>query len=528
MNEVRSRSIHVPSPLRLLRLLCAKRCERGANCWEYDLKAQLSGAEGVKADNRPYGLALCKTCGKDLGQKFRYWEQPWRDWQDKSRICIHGWCRVINFARAADVLNTCHDEQVGPIIEAKDISRISVAHTEKTEKENAYKQLLIECYGEEGSEERTSYEEECNELVSLFENAEVKLQIWLYNRQNEKREEARVKHDEALAKKNSSIEPILTALEAAVAESPLKGLALNFRRQDVTSEAVRFRYFFMRDTMSKLIKAPSSATPKNLTAALATVKRKLTILSSSEDFFNLSFLSSAIETSSNSREKRTLQKMLEKVRPYFYSMQSFMGTSQPRGSEYDWNKTNDRFFELLEQQDYSTALLHMMTARAFLKDVAASVLVSSTSENVYNHQRLARAVFLKIESERRNADGTLPEYTMSSFQSVLADVRREFRTLKTRARDYLNHQPVQEWMQSDNAHFRIRRRDAADNVWYPRFTFLNRRYHNHVIPHEIRGITPYSLLMAEDFDRLQMVHQFYSSWDGAMPNHYDAQANTNH
>ena len=475
----------------------------------------------MKTHNRPYGLALCATCGKDVCHKFRYWEQPWRNWEDKSRICIHGWGRVINFAKAADVITTCHDEQVGPIIEAKDISRISVAHTEKTEKENAYKQLLIECYGEEGSEERVSYEEECSVLVNLFDNAEEKLRIWLYNRQNEKREEARVKHDEALAKKKESIEPILTALEAAVADSPLKHLALNFRRQDVSSEAVRFRYFFMRDAMSKLIKAPSSATPKNLTAALAAVKRKLTILSSSDDFFNLSFLSNAIETSSNSREKRTLQKILDEVRPYFYSMPSFMGTSQPRGSEYDWNKTNGRFFELLEQQDYSTALLHMMTARDFLKDVAASVLVSSTSENVYNHQRLARAVFLKIESERRNADGNLPEYTLSSFQNLLADVRRDFRTLKTRARDYLNHQPVQEWMQSDNEHFQIRRRDAADNVWCPRFSFLNRRYHNHMIPNEIRGVTPYNLLMAQDFDRLLRVHQFYSGWGGATPNHYD-------
>ena len=461
INDVRNRSIHIPSPLRLLRLLCAKRCERGANCWQYDLKTQLSGTEGVKTHNRPYGLALCATCGKDVGHKFRYCEQPWRNWEDKSRICIHGWGRVINFAKAADVITTCHDEQVGPIIEAKDISRISVAHTEIAEKENAYKQLLIECYGEEGSDERSSYEEECNVLVNLFDNAEEKLRIWLYSRQDEKREEARVKHDEALAKKKENIEPILTALEAAVADSPLKDLALDFRRQNVSSEAVRFKYFFMRDTMGKLIKAPSSATPKKLTAAFTAVKRKLTILSSSEDFFNLSFLSSAIEASTNSREKRTLQKMLNTARPHFHNMKWVMGTAQYHKSACDLNKTNDRFFDLLEQQDYSTALLHVMKARNLLHDVAASVLVSSTSENRFNHQNLARAAFIKIEMERPvGTDGTVPEYTLSSFQNLLVDVRRDYRILKTRARDYLNHQPVKDWVQGNEHQAHSRGRDV--------------------------------------------------------------------
>ena len=364
----------------------------------------------------------------------------------------------------------------------------------------------------------------------FFDNAEEKLLIWLNDRQNEKREKAREKHDEALAKKKESIEPILTALEAAVADSPLSDLALDFRRQDVSSEAVRFKYFFMRDTMCKLIKAPSSATAKNLTAALAAVKRKLTILSSNEDFFNLSFLSSAIEASTNSREKRTLQKILNTARPYFHNMKRVMGTAQYHKSAYDLNKTNDRFFDLLEQQDYSTALLHVMKARNLVKQVAASVLVSSTSANVYNHQRLALAAFIKIERERPvGTDGTVPEYTMSSFQSVLVDVRRDFRILKTRARDYLNHQPVKDWVQGNEnqAHYRHRRQDAVNNVWYPRATVLNMRYNPGFIWPDIRGVTPYRLLMDQNFDLLLQIHRFYYNWDGATNCHYVPPANTN-
>ena len=274
--------------------------------------------------------------------------------------------------------------------------------------------------------------------------------------------------------------------------------------------------------MGKLIKAPSSVTPKKLTAAFTAVKRKLTILSSSADFFNLSFLSSAIEASTSSREKRTLQKMLAKASFHIVGVRTTM--------LFETNKTNDRFFDLLEQQDYSSALLHVLKARDTLKNVAALILVSSTSDNFRNHRSLARAAFVKIDMERpRGADGAVPEYTLSSFQSVLVDVRREFRILKTRARNYLNHQPVQDWVQGNEhqAHWKAERQMHVNNVWNPRATALNTRHDNHLIPDNIRGVTPYSLLMSQDFDRLLQIHRFYYSMYGVINVHYDPPANAN-
>jgi len=382
---------------------------------------------------------------------------------------MHGWCRFIDFDRAADVLTTPNGEQVGPIIEAKDINRIIVAHPMNTERQDAYDKLLVQCYGEEGSEERTSYEQECTDLVCLFTDAEDELQAWLDNRQKKKREEARAKHVEAMTKKRENIEPILTALKAAVEDAPLKGLALDFRRHDSASEAVYFRYFFMRDTMGKLIKAPSSATPKNLTAALDKVKRKLTILSSSNDFFDFSFLDDAIASSTSSCEKRVLQKMRDGASLVFLTMKSVLIC--------DENKTNDRYFDHLEKKEFFTALLHLLGSRGDLEHVVASVLDSSTSNDGLNHQRLARAMFRKIDLERpRGTDGTLPNFTLTSFQRSLTDVQRGFAPMKRKARDYLRHQPVMDWLEGGEvqAHRRPQREDALGNVWHPRSSALNR------------------------------------------------------
>ena len=531
--KVGNHSIHLPSPLRLLRLLCAKRCERGPNCFEYDLKTELSSAEGVARATYgsaalPFGLALCTTCRKDVGHNFNYYHQIWRNWDGKDRICTESWgSRVVNFNRCSDVLTTVKGENVGPIIEAKDICRISASHSEATARQDAYNQLLIDdCYGEEDGEERTSYERSCNELVNLFDAADTEITTWLRNRQNEKQAEARAKHDENLAAKKENLKPILAALESSVADLPLKELALDYRHQDVSSEAVRFKYFFMRETMGALIKAPSSATPKVLAATLTAVKRKLTILSNSDTFFDLSFLTSVIEACTDSREKTVLQKLLDQARTYVPSMTSLLFDSNYQ-SQVSLNNTNDRFFDLLEQQEFTTALLHTMEARDSLKWVASSVLVSSTSSDVNNHKRLARAVFLKVEKERpRGTDGTLPGYTLSSFQSTLTDVRRDFRLLKTRANAYLNHQPVKDWVEGNEhqAQSRYRRQEAVNNAWYPRAAVLNLRYNNHLIPNDVRGVTPYNLLMNQDFDRLLSIHRFYFNWYGTHASHYDPEA----
>ena len=521
ISEVRNRSIHVPSALRLLRLLCAKRCERGPNCFAYNLKTGLSSAEGLtySQDNSPlpFGLALCATCRKDVGHKF--WNRVWFSWDDKGRICIHPprWgSRVVNFARAEDVLTTANGEMVGPIIGAKDISQIAASHNEATARKDAYGQLLIECYGEEDSEERASYERRCTELVILFDAAETEIATWLLNRQNKKQAEARAKHDEAMGKKRENLKPILAALVSLVADLPLKELALDYSHRDSSSEAVWFRYFFMRDTMGSLIRAPSSATPKVLAATLTAVKRKLTILSNSDAFFDLSFLTSAIEACTESREKRVLQKLLDEARPYVHSMKPFLRAN--RDAKQDWNRTTDRFFDLLEQQEFTTALLHVMEARNVLKFVASAVLVSYTSSMPTEHRSLVRHVFEKVEQVRpRATDGTLPAFTLSSFQSTLASVRSEFRSLKTLASAYLNHQPVRDWVQgNDNDHvvaenILARRRSAINNVWSPRTSVLNHRNSRIYfwIWHDIRSVTPYQLLLNQDFDRLLRIHKFY-------------------
>ena len=75
--DVRSRALHVPSPLRLLRLLCAQSCERGEQCWDYNTEKETAGTRlGVEGAARPFGMALCHKCSNDACRTIpRWWNQ---------------------------------------------------------------------------------------------------------------------------------------------------------------------------------------------------------------------------------------------------------------------------------------------------------------------------------------------------------------------------------------------------------------------------------------------------------------------
>ena len=76
-DDVRSRAMHVPSPLRLLRLLCAQSCERGEQCWDYNTEKETAGTRlGVDGAPRPFGMALCHKCSNDACRTIpRWWNQ---------------------------------------------------------------------------------------------------------------------------------------------------------------------------------------------------------------------------------------------------------------------------------------------------------------------------------------------------------------------------------------------------------------------------------------------------------------------
>lgn len=64
---IKEDSIHTPSTMRLMRLFNATRCERGDECFRYNLLTKTSALLDKKEKSkRPFGLCICKDCYSSL------------------------------------------------------------------------------------------------------------------------------------------------------------------------------------------------------------------------------------------------------------------------------------------------------------------------------------------------------------------------------------------------------------------------------------------------------------------------------
>ena len=224
-------------------------------------------------------------------------------------------------------------------------------------------------YGEEGSDDVAAYEQGCTDFVRLNEVAQSDLEAWEEAKENREREERRRRSEEAIAKKRKNVEPLIKALEEAVADAPLKELALDFEWQNSQWDPIKFACSFVSGPFGRMLEAPSSCTKTKLKAAVATVRKRLQILSDNEDFTSFAFLAPLIE-SNVTWKKRFLQNVVTHCNgKNIDSLQGIVkGPRTLRGGRFtDRHNLNDAFFRMLEEKKYFDAREFMFQVRSFYK-----------------------------------------------------------------------------------------------------------------------------------------------------------------
>lgn len=358
---VRKRSIHVPSPLRLLKLVNAKHCERGTDCFAFDLKKGAASRKNMSY-YQPFGFAICSACAKDCCTKApKIWQYRYDHWIRQERIdgkiVFHGWRGLFDPDKGSDLCIGPNGERIGPVIDGRHLQHIANVHPRDTEEQkNLFAAMKKQEYGEEGSDKMEAFDKACADLVQIYEEAEKERKERNSAFWDKWKEDNKVKNDAVAASKKAKLQPIIAALEEAVADAPLKDMALDFEWKDSPYCPIKFRYHFVKDSLGKLLSAPSSASQKKVKAACANIRRKLEILSTmtqaegdDEDFFSLDFLTTAHQECSSPLRKKTLQKISEYCRSNLTGgMKGIIGGEHWYCGSNDANNTNDRFFALLE------------------------------------------------------------------------------------------------------------------------------------------------------------------------------------
>ena len=294
----------------------------------------------------------------------RAWRWRYQHWcRTEGKIVFHGWRHLFDPDKGSDLCVGPDGERIGPFVNAKHMRLIANVHwnNDPEKEKEMFAAIVKKEYGEEGSDEFEAFEKSCADLVQLFDQAIEERKARSKALFEEKREERKVKNNAAVASKKANLEPIIAALEESVSDAPLKELALAFEWKDDQYEPIKFQYHFVKDSLGKLLSAPSSASQKKIKAACANIRRKLEILAATsqaegdegeaddDDFFSFSFLSTARAETSSSLKKKYLLKILDYCRTNLTGgMKGVIGGDHWWYGRNDLNKTNDRFFDLLE------------------------------------------------------------------------------------------------------------------------------------------------------------------------------------
>lgn len=193
---------------------------------------------------------------------------------------------------------------------------------------------------------------------------EEEVRVWKEAKERREAEERQRRKDEKIARRKAKLQPLITALEEAVADSPqhLRELVLDYEWKDEEDEYYDLEYILRSNTyvfrsgivesfIRNMLITPSTISSAKIRSAVASIKERIDILATCDGFENLSFFTSLIESRSGWKQT-LLQKMLLYCREK--DIVAFKGMSKPTW-RYNDGGFNDAMFSLLQEKKFFEA-----------------------------------------------------------------------------------------------------------------------------------------------------------------------------
>ncbi|CAJ1959311.1 unnamed protein product [Cylindrotheca closterium] len=259
MCELSNRKIRVPSTLRMLRLLNAKACERGKQCFCYNLEKEESGP--LPHVTRSFGLAICHPCIQALSS---CWGTDCPYPLQSTKLCTHGWSRVLCYPQVEQATG----DAVGPIILFRDIKQIQYSYSDNTKREAVLASTIQSATAQAiGPDDEKRLQQFCDS----HKEAKSQYQDYLEAKKRMKREMEEAIFAKRAARKLELARPVFQKLQSHFSGFQFESIVLN-RDWVVSTGACEFDYWPSNFAFRPLVTAPSTATQRKITAAAATAK----------------------------------------------------------------------------------------------------------------------------------------------------------------------------------------------------------------------------------------------------------------
>lgn len=248
MNYLKNRSIHLPSPHRLLRLLNARRCERGDDCWGRNLSTGKPGRLDWNSTARPFGLAICNQCIKHgtTSVNYRHFSNGMKG------VAFYQWNKLM------DAYTDSSGEKHGPLVRVIELQQIETSF-DNTEDRKAHLEAVVERANANTNRCPVHYDEMAEQYVELFNSAEKEAERRLKVEEEMKSREWAERREEKQSKKVARVRTIYDLLDEYLGDCPNKEMALECTWDETDyQECLRFKCTIVSGAMRSMIVAPVS------------------------------------------------------------------------------------------------------------------------------------------------------------------------------------------------------------------------------------------------------------------------------
>lgn len=464
-SAVRRKIIHVPSTMRLLRLVNGKKCERLEKCKGFNAE---KGTPCLVNTIRPNsGLFLCTQCVKSMTCKVDDEDFDHDFALEEERLATVS----IDYSRR--IFNKPHvehgtGERCGPILTMKELTNVYEDHDSDPDRCQGLKDFLAEHDDEE--KDSISLAER---LSDEFERA--KTESHAFHEKQMERYKAR--YDIRNSRREKRLRAIHAKLDSLLQDAPWSNLALACSWNGGSPWPLHFSCQLTRDLTSDIVSNSSSATERKIHGAAACIQETFDLLYEKQ-FFNLDFLLSSHHP------------MEEAIHHY----------CKDNMSTADILRVIDmKSLELIRKDRLSDALVRVLWfgdtfRKCFITAVVPDDLSILEQEN---HRRMAEQVWIS-HSSWANSRWHFGDRSATALQDHYLECLETYMELRAAATTYLNNPATVNFIGQDpDPDFddeMFSREDAVDSVW--------------------DDPSSHSLLLEGNFESLLALHEryYHSPW----------------
>jgi hypothetical protein len=404
IKDIKNRSIHVPSTLRVLRLANATHCERGEECCGLDLIQKLPVKIG-KTAQRPFGMAMCKSCVLCLASPLH----TYRSWYaGHERIVVHGYSKVL----CQPQVETCTGEPVGPLLLGKHIKQIENTRFTTNLREELLSEMLQKMDTEVAPKRRAAA------FISAFESAMEEYPAFEQAKRDVVLGRVRAKEAEQAARKFKNTRRVYDNISSQLHGYEHKEIALACSWNDDGSCV--FDYGPSKVILGPLLSAPSSATKKKIHERGDLICEAYEILEDKGFLGSGLFSSLASNLSSYEIFLPTYKKAL-----YQYCCEHMTSLLGSKHADYS-------FICLLRKGKFFEALYRLLSADDKRLAFTSRALMAIVADKRQYYRTIAEDVWQLIEL--RNLP---PPWSLNYFEVKFDTCSGKFMRIKRNLKEYL-------------------------------------------------------------------------------------------